>query len=84
MPVAQGNHDGARVGGHGPVRACERAGLCIMAVAMSVHLAAGDPIRYAFWEPHMTGTSPGSDNRDWYQSRYLKTVTGDSLGFGPP
>ena len=61
-----------------------RITLAAMAVDYRVHLASGDPISCAFWEPHLSCTSSVSEHWDWYQSPHLKTVTGDSLGFGPP
>ena len=60
------------------------AAMSSLAVDCRVHLETGDPISCAFWEPHLSCTCSVSEHRDWYQSRHLKTVTGDSLGFGPP
>ena len=47
-----------------------------MAVDNAVHRAAGDPIGYAFWEPQMTGTSPGSFLSAGFLGRLLAAVAG--------
>ena len=54
------------------LEATGRITLAAMAVHVDVHLASGDPISFAFWEPHLSCTSPVSEHWDWYQSPHWK------------